>query len=97
MQGRLFEVAGYPGAIQSADPAARVRGEIYRIRRGASVLQELDAYEECTPEFPRPHEYLRKRVAVSVDDGPQLACWVYLFNRDVSMLRWIRSGDYRNP
>jgi gamma-glutamylcyclotransferase (GGCT)/AIG2-like uncharacterized protein YtfP len=94
MQGSLYEVDGYPGAIASAEPGERVFGELYRIIDREFLLRELDAYEECTQDFPQPHEYVRKKVLVSRESGGPVLAWVYLYNRDVSHLAQIRSGDY---
>ncbi len=60
MQGKLYEVDGYPGAIESDDPDNKVQGELYKIVSPELVLPQLDEYEECTDKYPQPHEYVRK-------------------------------------
>lgn len=94
LQGKLYEVDGYPGAVESADPNDRVYGELYRMGDGEAVLARLDDYEECSLSFPEPHEYVRKQLLITVVGGDRVMAWVYIFNRDVSRLTPIESGDY---
>lgn len=94
VQGRLYEVAGYPGVVDSRCPTDRVVGELYHVSGKPSVLAALDYYEECTDQFPQPHEYIRCRRPVSMTDGLVVQAWIYLYNRDVEQLMPISSGDY---
>lgn len=94
MQGELYEVDGYPGAIQADQGAGRVVGELYRIRNSENLLVLLDEYEECSANFPQPHEYVRMRVGISLPNSGTVVAWVYLYNRDVAGLERIESGDY---
>lgn len=94
MQGRLYDVGDYPGAIESDSPGDRVYGELYRIANGGVVLPILDQYEGCTGKFPAPHEYIRNKLPVTRLGGGKVSAWVYLFNHDVSGLERIASGDY---
>jgi len=96
MQGRLYELDGYPGAVESREPDDKVLGALYRIVDRDMLLPELDLYEECTDNFPEPHEYVRKKVLISRDNGDSLIAWAYLFNRETSNLLQIKSGDYLN-
>ncbi|MBF6057409.1 gamma-glutamylcyclotransferase family protein [Thiomicrorhabdus heinhorstiae] len=94
LNGKLFEVAGYPGAIESSQPDDRVLGEVYRIVEREKLLAGLDEYEECSENFPLPHEYIRKKLAIDLADGKRIFSWVYIFNRDTSELMPITNGDY---
>lgn len=95
-QGRLFEVDGYPGAVLSRTPGERVWGELWKITGDAEALFELlDAYEECSPDFPEPHEYRRCRIEIEREDGRTLVAWTWLYNRPVDGLKPISCGDYR--
>lgn len=93
MQGKLYEVNGYPGAIESDQPDDKVHGELYKIVNSL-VLHQLDDYEECTDRHPIPHEYIRKKLSISVTGNGDISAWVYVFNHDVSNLLRIESGDY---
>lgn len=94
MRGRLYEVCGYPGAIESGDANDKVYGELYKMLDGKQVLARLDDYEECSDRFPVPHEYSRKLLSIELSVGDSVEAWVYLYNHDVSKLQQILSGDY---
>ena len=94
MQGKLFEVRDYPGAIESSDTDDKVFGELYRLLDRKRALTLLDDYEECSDRFPLPHEYSRKRLTIALSGGDSIVAWVYLYNHDVSTLRQILSGNY---
>lgn len=93
MQGELFEVDGYPGAVVSDDPDNTVNGELYRISN-PELLTMLDTYEECSDSFPQPHEYIRTRVAIHQHAGEPIPAWVYLYSFDTSELEHLDSGTY---
>lgn len=93
LRGKLYNVDNYPAAIESTNPKDKVYGELYEIADHL-ILPQLDAYEECTHQFPEPHEYSRKKQRITLFDGGSVSAWVYIFNRDVSNLIPIQSGDY---
>jgi gamma-glutamylcyclotransferase (GGCT)/AIG2-like uncharacterized protein YtfP len=94
MQGKLYEVGHYPGAVESQFSVDRVYGELYRIVDNDSVLTRLDDYEECTDHFPEPHEYIRNQIPITLAGGDTVIAWAYIYNRDISQLKHINSGDY---
>lgn len=94
LRGRLFDIGEYPGAVDSDDNHTHVRGVIYRLREPDAVLPRLDAYEECGPGDPGPHEYRRVRREVMLDIGSTIRAWVYLYNGPTDQLSCIESGDY---
>ncbi len=94
IQGRLYDVKGYPGAIESAHSSDKVYGELYRINNLDLVLSQLDAYEECSAQYPQPHEYIRKTLPVTAFGTGPINAWVYVFNHAVASLIPIESGDY---
>ncbi|MCB1800572.1 MAG: gamma-glutamylcyclotransferase [Gammaproteobacteria bacterium] len=94
IQGQLYQIAHYPGAIATDDPHDRVHGEVYRIIHAEQVLPVLDDYEECAQTHPQPHEYLRRQLPVSLAQTGEVSAWVYLYNRDVAPLTRIDSGDF---
>jgi len=94
VQGRLYEVAGYPGVVESTHETDRVLGELYQIIDRDSIVPVLDDYEGCTDAFSQPHAYIRKKCAVRTVNGESYSAWVYLYNYDVARLYQINSGDY---
>jgi len=93
VEGRLFEVAGYPGMV--LERGSSVRGELYRLRNPELALQSLDEYEEFSPSFSEPSEYRRVIAIATTDLGKQVNAWVYLYNWPTAGLRAIPTGDYR--
>lgn len=96
-RGRLYLVDGYPGMVASGDPSDAVLGELYRMRRPDELLTILDDYEECGEAFPEPREYVRRVETVTLREGESREAWVYRYNRPVSKLERIVSGDFLNP
>ena len=98
LQGRLYEVAGYPGAVLSAEAPSEIviKGELFRILDSAALWPILDDYEECSVHVEQPHEYLRQRVWVQTDQKQAVQAWTYLYNRPTDGLHWIESGDYQS-
>lgn len=94
MNGQLFEINGYPGAIESHRTNDIIEGELYQINAGEQVLSLLDEYEECSDHFPPPHEYSRKKIEIITTEGKKMSAWAYIYNRDVSQLERIISGNY---
>lgn len=92
MQGLLFEVDRYPGAVLLSDSGHRVRGELYRMHDGKALLARLDVYEETGPQHPVPHEYRRMPVTVTDAGGLSSTAWTYLYNRLTDALVPIKNG-----
>ncbi|MBD9356653.1 gamma-glutamylcyclotransferase family protein [Methylomonas albis] len=94
MRGELFAIDAYPGAIAAG--TTLVKGELYLMQDPEQTLSALDIYEECTAQFPEPHEYMRRELAVSLPDGQTISAWTYLYNRPLTGLKRIDCGDYLN-
>jgi gamma-glutamylcyclotransferase (GGCT)/AIG2-like uncharacterized protein YtfP len=84
MRGRLYQVAAYPGAIQSEAADEWVRGEIFELQ-DPDILATLDGFEGG--------EFNRAVVHAELDGGQAVESWCYLFNREPRGHR-IESGDW---
>jgi gamma-glutamylcyclotransferase (GGCT)/AIG2-like uncharacterized protein YtfP len=93
-RGRLHLVKHYPGLVLSDDPADIVFGELYRLRQPEALLAEFDMYEACGEGFAEPTEYLRRMLALTLQDGTPGEAWSYLYNWPVSGLPRIASGRF---
>jgi gamma-glutamylcyclotransferase (GGCT)/AIG2-like uncharacterized protein YtfP len=93
-RGRLYRVKHYPGLVPSDDPADVVFGELYRLRARDELLREFDMYEACGEGFAEPTEYVRKMLAVMLDDGVAGEAWTYIYNWPVNGLPKIASGRF---
>lgn len=94
LNGKLFEISGYPGAVVSTNCVSRILGEVYRIKQPEAALHTLDHYEECSPDFPTPHEYRRIQKIITLSTGKPVVAWVYVYCRSVSHCKLIVNGDY---
>lgn len=90
IEARLFDAGGFPAAVP--DPGGQVRGELYELADPARTLSVLDGYEGCRPDGSGL--FRREIVSVALDSGREREAWVYLYNRDVTGLPEIPSGDY---
>lgn len=97
MQGLLYEIYDYPGAITSEKTTDLVHGELYRIKSRCqqALFKRLDAYEECSPDFPEPHEYIRSVIQVDTESRQTIHAWCYLYNHSLSGRQRITDGHYR--
>lgn len=94
MQGRLYRLSWYPGAVDSDVPDQRVQGEVYALPDPARALQWLDAYEGLDPHAPDSHEYARVERPVRVATGGDLTAWVYLYRLSVAGLAPVPGGRW---
>src|SRR5215468_10562889 len=84
IQGRLYRVSWYPGAVDSPDPEHRVHGEVYALDDPKLTLAWLDRYEGIVPGAGG--EYRRLERPVRLATGAPTAAWVYLYRREVTGL-----------
>jgi gamma-glutamylcyclotransferase (GGCT)/AIG2-like uncharacterized protein YtfP len=91
--GQLYDFGAYPGAVQSDEAGARVRGELYDLISPDSMLPPIDRYEGCSDEDARPHEFERELVDVDMEDGLVRRAWIYWYRLE-PVGRLLRSGDY---
>jgi gamma-glutamylcyclotransferase (GGCT)/AIG2-like uncharacterized protein YtfP len=88
VQGRLYQVASYPGLILSDGAEEWVKGEIHRLSDPLALLPVLDDYEGF--------EFERLVTEATLSDGRRIRCWVYVYGdaSRVSEGRRIVSGDF---
>jgi gamma-glutamylcyclotransferase (GGCT)/AIG2-like uncharacterized protein YtfP len=93
-KARLYRVRHYPGLVESDDASDVVFGEVYRLHAPEQLLREFDMYEACGEGFAEPTEYVRKMIAVTLDDGTASEAWTYVYNWPVARLPRIASGRF---
>jgi len=82
VHGRLYDLGDYPGIV--LDPkAGQVKGEIFAIPQSPGALARLDAYEEYHPAARRESLFLRRKTTVTLTNGTQSQCWVYVYNKPI--------------
>ena len=95
VHGVLYDLGGHPGAVLDSSSQERIIGAVYQLPEDASVLAELDAYEEFDPAAPESSAYLRIFHHVTLAAGGALRCWVYVYNRDPASAPVIPGGRFR--
>ena len=78
INGLLYHLEHYPGAVLSDSVDCWVNGEIYQLRNNQPLLRVLDAYEGYTEAFPARCEFIRAKAPVLTHADGWLDCWVYL-------------------
>ena len=96
MQGRLYQVASYPGLILSDGVEEWVRGEVHLLSDPSALLPVLDDYEGCGAQNKPPFEFKRVVAEAILSDGRRVRCWVYVYGHAsrISEERRIVSGDF---
>jgi gamma-glutamylcyclotransferase (GGCT)/AIG2-like uncharacterized protein YtfP len=83
LRGRLYDLGDYPGLIlDDAPEAPTISGEIFAVPDG-DTLAAIDAYEQFRPADPPNSLFDRTHAVVTLPDGSQQSCWVYVYNRDI--------------
>ncbi len=94
IQGELFNLGAYPGAIVGAAFQTKIVGEVYELPESHNTLDILDVYEGFIPGELEASLFARSAEAITLADGRQLECWMYLYNDWVATGSLIESGDY---
>lgn len=94
LQGKLYLVDYYPGAVPDNNSAWQVTGEMYQLQQPALLLAALDQYEACGPGFAAPTEYLRLKQQITLENDEIVTAWVYVYNHPTDGLEHIMSGDF---
>jgi gamma-glutamylcyclotransferase (GGCT)/AIG2-like uncharacterized protein YtfP len=86
----LYDVGPYPALRPGRTAAEHVRGVVIEFADGAAALPLLDAYEEAVAATL----YVRRRCRARLANGRTVTAWVYIYNRPVTGLQRIASGDW---
>jgi gamma-glutamylcyclotransferase (GGCT)/AIG2-like uncharacterized protein YtfP len=80
IRARKHEFQDYPAIKLDVKNGSRIAGEIYQVPNDAT-LAELDRYEEYDPAAPAKSLFIRRQARVRAENGMNLECWVYEYNR----------------
>jgi gamma-glutamylcyclotransferase (GGCT)/AIG2-like uncharacterized protein YtfP len=96
LNGKLFLVEDYPGAVESKANNKKniIHGELYRIKNQQHLFTVLDEFEECSRRFPEPTLFKKKICKVNTEEGNEIKAWVYIYNRKTKGLKQIKSGIF---
>lgn len=84
----------YPGAMPSGHEEDRVYGELYHLHAPDPLLAAFDIYEACDPTRPEPHEFLRRTIPVTLEDGQVIPSVSYFYAWDLSRAERVHSGRF---
>lgn len=93
--GRLYDLGNFPGMLEAETSDDWVHGDLLQMSDPATVLRELDRYEECSPDDPEPHYFGRRKFPVFLKTGEQFDAWAYYYLRAVDEKQRIKSGEYQ--
>lgn len=94
IHGKLYDLGDFPGAVLNKSAKNRIYGRVYELPGDQQTLKSLDKYEEYYPSNKRKSLYVRRKAVVTLKNRKKLECWVYEYNRDVSLSPVIKSGEY---
>lgn len=95
INGKLFDVGGYPGIIRSTISHELITGDIFEFPFDSDLMAVLDEYEMCSSTYPEPQEYKREIIKITTNNASIIRCWVYIYNWEISHHTRIQSGDYK--
>ena len=95
VQGRLYDLGTYPGAVLSPDRSEKIFGQVFTVERPRQVLPTLDAYEGYNAHYPHRSEFVRRDTTARQLPGQRpLTVWIYYYNGYPRGGRRLLSGDY---
>ncbi len=94
VQGKLYDIGKYPGAVPDDAGDTFINGEIIRIKTPVKVFEYLDNYEDYHAEDAQASEYCRKKQWFIIEDGARIEAWIYWYNFPVNGKKRIIENDY---
>jgi gamma-glutamylcyclotransferase (GGCT)/AIG2-like uncharacterized protein YtfP len=88
VQGRLFDLGEFPGAVKMRGSSGRVEGELYHLPSAVRALKSLDQYEGSC--------YTRELAEVELQGGQHARAWVSWLKQAPPPKHQIKGGDYAN-
>ena len=90
-----FLAIGMPwedGPVADRD-GVRISGQVFEVP-DKDVLASLDDYEAFDPEDRAGNLFVRVKRPVTLADGRQVECWIYVFDGDPGGAPIVAGGDY---
>ena len=95
LPGMLYSLGEFPALIVENHENRKVLGEVYSIKNPAPLFKVLDRYENVNSKNPGTGEYIRRELPLCLEKSPDsIQAWVYIYNRPVTGLEPILSGDF---
>lgn len=94
VQGRLYCLGRFPGALPSHHREDRVHGRVLELGRPQHCLPLMDRYEGADPNRPERGLFRRRPVVVRTADGTRLRAEIYWYHGPLTGARRIPRGDW---
>jgi len=94
INGKIYDVSGFPGLVLSDSKESIVTGDLYRLKSVPDVFKTLDHYEGYRRDSPEGSLFIRQIQSITFGEGLCVAAWVYVFNRSIENLDLIKGSDY---
>ncbi len=91
LTGTLYRVSWHPALVLEGSDT--VTGDLLRLTDPTASLPWLDAFENCGPDDPPPHDYRREMAEVTTTDG-SVPAMVYVWNLPFEGLERMPGGDW---
>jgi gamma-glutamylcyclotransferase (GGCT)/AIG2-like uncharacterized protein YtfP len=77
--GQLLNLGEYPGVITTGAQNP-IPGTIFAVPGDPTIWHALDTYEGFDPDNLAASLFRREQITVTMEDGTQRQCWIYLYN-----------------
>ncbi len=94
IQGQLYDLGEFPGAILGDNFPTKIYGEIYELPNPQEFLEALDVYEGFIPGELEASLFARVKEKIISTNGEEFSCWLYVYNDWVLNGTLIENGDY---
>lgn len=92
VHGVLYDLGEYPGAVLDAAANSKIAGTVLELPADTGILSALDEYEGYDSKAPETSLFVRVTHRMTMDSGGELACWIYVYNRDPKGARIAEDG-----
>ena len=94
VRGRLYDLGEYPGAILDPSSDTMIVGKVFELPDDRGMPAKLDWYEGFDPSEPDGSLFVRMKSSVTLDEGGELQCWIYVYNREPGEAPLMADGKY---
>jgi len=94
VRGKLYDLGEYPGAILATLSETLIQGEIFELPAIPAILNTVDDYEEFDSANKEDSLFIRTKAKATLLDGPQIDCWMYVYNHDPGTAPLLADGTY---
>lgn len=95
VRGRLYDLGRYPAAVADPEASGWIEGELVALGPDSPPLAWFDDYEGWDPAAPDTALFRRERHEALDAGGRAVACWIWVWAREVDERRRIGDGRWR--